>query len=709
LVEVRARPSPGYRFIGWTGGISGTLPNVTVKVHHDMRVVARFAPAEPSLRIASNTVTQGGTASVDLYLEGDTASLEGIQTEINCPVGLQFGPPHRGANIESSVELLYAIRNPQQAVLLMAEQNGTPSLASDSEIPVFSFDITADPDCAPGLYEVALAPDSSGTAVSYADGRRWKVPQTVRGIVEVVPPSGISLMLVAAPLWSDQDAAEPRPSSLDTCRADQDYYLELWLQDQRSWGEPVTDIGLDVSLPSLATPVQVETTSALNSATGGVAGSTVANFGGNLLADTILPGYWHCVGRLRVHPENVGTDTVGMSNAWVELADETVLSVPAIQLLPESPLTLAQVPNEAPDSCPSPAQSGHWGTQISGTLGGRDANPDDILRFSIVSGPAHGQIVFFDSATGNYTYVASANHTGSDSFTFTVSDGTLTSAEATQELLVSQGWCAHFTRGDAWCSFGQDTEATANDTDALDTTAAGGSLLTLRGRVSGGVLQRDLRGMSGTPVWRVTAAASATASRLCWDPLAVPDGLHLVQLSPAVEDQVFIDLRAQDSLELLPDTEYVFDLSMLESCDLSLQRGWNLVAFPGTPLHADLADLYATPEGGDSAVLEWRDGAYGAPTQLGAFAGYWIYASQDVARAVATVPAFQTTVQLNAGWNLFGVPYPTSMPAGTDVSGTIWTFRNLRYEPATRLVPGTGYWVFARTNLSVTFVEEVAP
>jgi hypothetical protein len=162
-------------------------------------------------------------------------------------------------------------------------------------------------------------------------------------------------------------------------------------------------------------------------------------------------------------------------------------------------------------------------------------------------------------------------------------------------------------------------------------------------------------------------------------------------------------------LELLPDTEYVFDLSMLESCDLSLQRGWNLVAFPGTPLHADLADLYATPEGGDSAVLEWRDGAYGAPTQLGAFAGYWIYASQDVARAVATVPAFQTTVQLNAGWNLFGVPYPTSMPAGTDVSGTIWTFRNLRYEPATRLVPGTGYWVFARTNLSVTFVEEVAP
>jgi hypothetical protein len=76
---------------------------------------------------------------------------------------------------------------------------------------------------------------------------------------------------------------------------------------------------------------------------------------------------------------------------------------------------------------------------------------------------------------------------------------------------------------------------------------------------------------------------------------------------------------------------------------------------------------------------------------------------------VAIVPAFDTAVQLRAGWNLIGVPYPTSMPDSSEIGSVIWTYRDFRYEAVSRLVPGTGYWVFSRSDLAITFAEEDTP
>ncbi|MGE3313949.1 MAG: Ig-like domain-containing protein [Planctomycetaceae bacterium] len=58
--------------------------------------------------------------------------------------------------------------------------------------------------------------------------------------------------------------------------------------------------------------------------------------------------------------------------------------------------------------------------QLTGDDG--DADRDQPLTFVIVSGPAHGTLSGFDSATGRVIYTPAANFSGTDSFTFYVTD-----------------------------------------------------------------------------------------------------------------------------------------------------------------------------------------------------------------------------------------------------------------------------------------------
>ncbi|MSU64476.1 MAG: tandem-95 repeat protein [Pedosphaera sp.] len=66
-------------------------------------------------------------------------------------------------------------------------------------------------------------------------------------------------------------------------------------------------------------------------------------------------------------------------------------------------------------------------------LSGTDADGDPIT-FTVKSNPAHGTL---SGTLPNLTYTPASNYSGSDSFTFTVSDGTLVSAAATVSITVS--------------------------------------------------------------------------------------------------------------------------------------------------------------------------------------------------------------------------------------------------------------------------------
>src|SRR5205085_1070291 len=99
-------------------------------------------------------------------------------------------------------------------------------------------------------------------------------------------------------------------------------------------------------------------------------------------------------------------------------------------------LTVTPV-NDAPvanDASVSTAED----TVLAGSVAGTDVDAD-ALTYSVVSGPVHGTLTSFDSATGAYTYTPAANYNGGDSFTFKANDGKVDSNIATVSLTVTPG------------------------------------------------------------------------------------------------------------------------------------------------------------------------------------------------------------------------------------------------------------------------------
>jgi len=72
------------------------------------------------------------------------------------------------------------------------------------------------------------------------------------------------------------------------------------------------------------------------------------------------------------------------------------------------------------------------------TLTGSDPNTPPLpLIFAIATNPSHGTLSGLNASTGAVTYTPSANYGGSDSFTFTVNNGSLVSTPATVTLNVN--------------------------------------------------------------------------------------------------------------------------------------------------------------------------------------------------------------------------------------------------------------------------------
>lgn len=75
---------------------------------------------------------------------------------------------------------------------------------------------------------------------------------------------------------------------------------------------------------------------------------------------------------------------------------------------------------------------------VSGMLSATPGYAGQVLNYSVVTSPAHGS-VSLTASSGAFTYTPTSGYTGSDSFTFTVGDGTLTSAIATESITVNAG------------------------------------------------------------------------------------------------------------------------------------------------------------------------------------------------------------------------------------------------------------------------------
>ena len=89
---------------------------------------------------------------------------------------------------------------------------------------------------------------------------------------------------------------------------------------------------------------------------------------------------------------------------------------------------------------------------------GNDTDPDgDPLTAALVTGPSHGTLTL--NGNGSFTYTPAGNFTGSDSFTYRASDGTLTSNPATVTITVTATNDGPTAAGDAYTT-AEDTALT---------------------------------------------------------------------------------------------------------------------------------------------------------------------------------------------------------------------------------------------------------
>ncbi len=113
-------------------------------------------------------------------------------------------------------------------------------------------------------------------------------------------------------------------------------------------------------------------------------------------------------------------------------------------------------------------------TAYSGNLSASDAD-GDALTYSKVADPSHGTVTV-TGATGAFIYTPTASYTGSDSFTFTVSDGLATSTAATISIQVNA------VGGGAWTNL----QTTGSPSLSAGTAIWTGSKMILWGGAGGG-------------------------------------------------------------------------------------------------------------------------------------------------------------------------------------------------------------------------------
>src|SRR6185295_17066523 len=123
------------------------------------------------------------------------------------------------------------------------------------------------------------------------------------------------------------------------------------------------------------------------------------------------------------------------------------------------------------------------------TLSASDVD-GQALTYAIVVGPAHGTLTTLTpgSGTAAVTYTPNADYSGSDSFTFKASDGTVDSNVATVTIAVAPQNDAPVAKDDA-ATTEEDTAATIvvlrNDSDADgDTLTVSGVSLPAHGTAS---------------------------------------------------------------------------------------------------------------------------------------------------------------------------------------------------------------------------------
>jgi hypothetical protein len=272
----------------------------------------------------------------------------------------------------------------------------------------------------------------------------------------------------------------------------------------------------------------------------------------------------------------------------------------------------------------------------------------------------------------------------------------------------------------------------AGATDGLD---AGVDVPTQGGRtrvegefyssVDGTPLAVDIREPDSRKEWLLTVQSGTSALDIQWAlPLQIPDGRYLSMYTTdavgAPRSGLSTDMGLHGGIVVSPGStghvviRYGNDLAQL----LAVSPGWNLVGLCITPADPDIdAVLTVGSRAGGAArepaytgsVWAFDSGHYVRAGAMASMRGYWVYAPSSSAFLVSGLRVRTSAVPVHSGWNLVSPPATVSIPSIADVLSLMfgWSGTPGRYAPVGVLVPGNGYWAFARRDAELEFFPVV--
>jgi subtilisin family serine protease len=171
----------------------------------------------------------------------------------------------------------------------------------------------------------------------------------------------------------------------------------------------------------------------------------------------------------------------------------------------------------------------------------------------------------------------------------------------------------------------------------------------------------------------------------------------------------------------------------LQSHEIPLSTGWNLVSWPLAPVPKDLTGALATCSSacdGAWAYDAWDDTDPwkhwpGDLSQADETLGLWLHASTPVTLTLTGSPPVSPTIQLRAGWNLVGYPSQTVRPIVEALASIEGCYSRVQtfdigdpealwkgYSPSlpiyandlVAMQPGRGYWIYATVPCTLSIV-----
>ncbi|WP_374158958.1 Ig-like domain-containing protein [Mycobacterium sp. G7A2] len=194
------------------------------------------------------------------------------------------------------------------------------------------------------------------------------------------------------------------------------------------------------------------------------------------------------------------TDFSGTDTFSYVASDGSTSSAPTLVTITVTPVN--DVPVAEDDSFTISEDS-----RLHGNVLSNDTDSDrDLLTASLASGPAHGSLTL--NADGTFSYLPTANYTGTDSFTYTVSDGTSAGNTATATITISPVNDAPVANNGSF-SVSEDSTYTGN-LDVIDVDGDTVSTDVVTGPAHGALTLNDDGSFTYTPDADYTGADSFT-------------------------------------------------------------------------------------------------------------------------------------------------------------------------------------------------------